>query len=331
MRDLLGQAQLGQLTTARVPTMAEWMDTYLREVATPRIRPNTLQSYRDQFRLHIEPEIGRVRLDKLRPQDLNRLYTSKTSTLANSSVRRLHALLRRALNVAVRWGLISINPALVVDPPALTVHEIAPYSLKEAREFLVVAQVDRLYARWLLATMLGLRQGEVLGLTWLDIDLPRSRLHVRRSLQRQPDGVLALVETKTSRSRRTIPLPASLVVALEDRLNAQQDERALAGDIWRESDLVFTTRNGTAISPRNDYRSFRRITEVHNLRAIRLHDLRHTAASLLLAEGIAGRVVMEILGHSQISITMNTYTHVATELSQIAADKVEEALWTRGD
>ena len=174
---------------------------------------------------------------------------------------------------------------------------------------------------------LGLRQGEVLGLGWQHIDFDKRVVIVDRALQRQPDGSLALAETKTQRSKRVIPMPPTLLASLQRRQHAQRVEKELATDRWHESDLVFTTAFGTPIHPRNDYRSFRRLIEKAELRQVRLHDLRHTAASLLLAQGVAARVVMEILGHSQISITLNTYTHVDPELNRVATDRMESTLW----
>ena len=145
-------------------------------------------------------------------------------------------------------------------------------------------------------------------------------------MQKQPDGNLELVPTKTQRSNRALPMTATVADALQRRREAQQTERKVAGPMWQENDLVFTTAVGTPIHPRNDYRAFRRLIDRAGVRRVRLHDLRHTAASMLLAEGVAARVVMEILGHSQVSITLNTYTHVDPELNREAAERLERRL-----
>jgi integrase len=315
------------LTTERPPTLAEWLAIYLREVAPSRVRPNTLHSYQQHIDAHIVPALGRHRIDKLRPQHIAAFYREKSGVLAPSSVRRIHAVLRRALTVALRWGLISVNPALMVDPPSVPRHEIQPYTIDEARRLLEHVRGERLEARWLVGLSLGLRQGETLGLQWPDVDFEHKRLHVRRALRRQPDGTLALVETKTSGSTRSIPMPGPVVEALRKHRDRQDEECVAIGDLWHDSDLVFTTTVGTPIHPRNDYRSFQRIIKNADLRRVRLHDLRHTAASILLAQGVPARVVMEILGHSQISVTMNTYTHVDDTLTRVAASRMEEALW----
>ena len=160
-----------------------------------------------------------------------------------------------------------------------------------------------------------------------DVDLDARLLRVRRALQRRRGGGLVLTEPKTQRSKRTIPLPDQLAAALEDHHKRQAKERAAAGSLWRDSGCVFTTPIGTPVDPRNDFREFRKLLARAGLPPVRLHDLRHTAASLLLAQHVPARVVMEILGHSQIALTMNTYSHVAPEVSREAADRMARALW----
>ncbi|MEU5903950.1 site-specific integrase [Micromonospora sp. NPDC047527] len=189
-------------------------------------------------------------------------------------------------------------------------------------------KASALEARWLIGIALGLRQGEVLGLRWDDIDLTAGTLRVRGQLQRDPDtGALVFVETKTARSRRTLPLPPTVLTALRRHQEHQAAER-FDVDNWADPGLVFATSVGTPIHPRNDYRSFREIIRRAGLRQVRLHDLRHTAASVLLAQGVPARVVMEILGHSQISVTLNIYAHVAPEVAREAAARLEGALWS---
>ena len=327
MRELVAKAERGQLRPERAPTLAQWLDTYVAEVAQGRVRPSTLVSYQSHIKHHLKPGLGRHRIDQLRPQHIAAFYRDRLRTLSPASVRRIHAVLRRALTVAVRWGLITTNPAMMVDPPPMSSTEPQPYSLDEARAFLTAAATDRLSARWVLALSLGLRQGEALGLQWDDVDFPRGRLQVRRALRLQPGGELALVKTKTLRSNRTLPMPGPLASALQAHRASQSNARTVAADLWHDGDLVFTTAIGTPVHPRNDYRAFQRIIKNAGLRRIRLHDLRHTAASVLLAQGVPARVVMEILGHSQISVTLNTYTHVDTSLTQDAADRMEQALW----
>lgn len=332
IRRLLEAQRQGQLITTGAMTVGEWLTTYLEQVAKPKIRPRTFDRYRSDIERHILPAIGRHRLDKLRPAHLLALYNTKAAEgLSGSSVRHIHAVIRRALNVAVKWQLITGNPATLVDAPQAGQHEITPLSATDARRLIRATHGDRMAARWLIGLALGLRQGEALGLWWDDIDLDTGLLRVRRSLQRQHGGGLVFTEPKTHRSKRTIPLPAPLVKALRQHLVGQEKERITAGSLWQGSSCVFTTLIGTPTDPRNDFRQFKKLLARADLPSVRVHDLRHTAASLLLAQNVPARVVMEILGHSQIALTMNTYSHVAPEVSREAADRIGRMLWQDED
>ncbi|KAA1425401.1 site-specific integrase [Mumia zhuanghuii] len=300
------------------------MERYLAEVAATTVRPTTLRRYEQEARLHVIPTLGRMRLDVLRPHHLSALYQEKRSDLSPASIRRLHAMIRRSLTIAVRWGLISTNPAQMVDPPAMTRAQIHPLTREEAERFRRAVEGDRLEARWLIGLLLGLRQGEALGLRWDDIDLDTKRLTVSGALQKI-DGLARLVAPKTKRSLRTLPMPLGVVDALTQRREKQEVERAKALDLWQGNalNLVFTTHIGTPIERSNDYRSFQAILAKSGLRKVRLHDLRHTTASLMLERGVPARVVMELLGHSQISLTLDTYTHVDARLLDEAATLIE--------
>jgi len=330
---LLEAHRRGQLVTTDSITVREWFNTYLEQVAKPKLRPRTFERYVSDVERHILPALGRYRLDKLRPAHLVALYNAKRAEgLSDRSVHHIHAVIRRALNVAVKWQLIHINPATLVDAPRISdSREITPLTADQARRLVEAAKGDRLEARWLVGLALGLRQGETLGLWWDDIELDDGILQVRRALQRQPGRGLVFTSLKTARSRRTIPLPPPLVEALKQHRTRQDAERGTAGNLWQASPCVFTTPLGTPIDPRNDYRSFKRLLARAGLPPIRLHDLRHTAASLLLAQHVPARVVMEILGHSQIALTMNTYSHVAPEVSREAAERIAGVLWQGTD
>lgn len=326
LRPLVDAARTETLTATRSPRVDEWLETYLTEVAALSVRPSTLQRYRQEVRLYIGPALGNMSMEKVKPHHVAAFYRKQLEHLAPSSVRRLHALLRRSFSVALKWGVVASNPITQVEAPPLQHFEIEPLHLNEVRVLLRTSAGTAMHARWLIAATLGLRQGEVLGLRWSDIDLEVGQLRVRQSLQRQ-DGGLSLVPPKTPRSRRTIPLPRSIIDALRALEQSQADRRDAAGEAWQDSGLVFTTRTGGPIHPRNDYRTFQALLKKAGLRRVRLHDLRHTAASLLLEQGVHPRVVMEILGHSQISLTMNTYSHVVPDTLRSATDSVQEALW----
>ncbi|HEX6349870.1 MAG TPA: site-specific integrase [Candidatus Dormibacteraeota bacterium] len=237
----------------------------------------------------------------------------------------LRGILRRALNWAIRLGLLSRNVAALARPPRLERHEIEPFTPDEARSFLTAIEGDRLEGLYIAALFSGLRQGELLGLRWQDVDLEAQELRVVHALQRF-DGKLRLVPPKTARSRRSVSLPPLVVDALRRDKARQLEDRLLAGSRWVESGLVYTTRWGTPIEPRDATRSFKRLLARAQLREIRFHDLRHSCATLLLVQGVAPRVVMEMLGHSQISVTMNTYSHVLPALQRDAAQRLEALL-----
>jgi integrase len=175
----------GQLVTTGSMTVGEWLAIYLEQVARPKVRPRTLDRYRSDIELHVIPAIGRYRLDKLQPAQLVALYNAgATKGMSAASLRHMHAVIRRALNVAVRWQLISVNPATLVDAPKAAQHEVTPLTADEARRLIHAARDDRMQARWIVGLALGLRQGEALGLWWEDVDLDAQLLRIRRALQR---------------------------------------------------------------------------------------------------------------------------------------------------
>jgi integrase len=212
-----------------------------------------------------------------------------------------------------------------VKPPRVEKADLKVFGPVEASKFLEAIREHRWEALFATALALGLRQGEILGLRWGDIDFTQCKLTVKHALQRV-DGKLQLVEPKTDKSRRSIALPQVAVSALYAHRSQQEQEKALAGSRWMESGLVFTTTVGTAVDQRRLLTHFHAIVRTAGLPDIRFHDLRHSAATLLLAQGVHPRVVMEILGHSSISLTMNTYSHVIPVMQRAAADQMDEVL-----
>ena len=218
--------------------------------------------------------------------------------------------------------------ALLVEPPASAHSEITPLTVEDARALLAAAGGVRLGARWVVGLSLGLRQGEALGLRWEDVDLTAGVICVRRQLLR-PDkkgAPLTFGPVKSARSRRTLALPGRLAELLAEHRDKQAVERE-AAMTWADDRLVFATAKGTPIDHRNDAREFKALCERAGIPPYRVHDLRHTAATLLIAQGQHARVVMEVLGHSQIAMTMNVYGHVMDSQLRDAADAVDEALW----
>jgi integrase len=315
----------GLLPSSPAQRLGDFMEGWLRSIEGS-VRPKTLQTVRMYVRRHIVPDLGKSRLDKLQPQRVQALLDAKLKAgLAPQTVIHIRAILRRALGRAVRYGWIHRNAAALTDPPRLERFEIKPFLPDEARAFLDAARRDDLEALYKLALSTGLRQGELLGLKWEDVNLDGAELRVNHALQRF-GGALHLVPPKTVRSRRSVPIPALAVKALRTHRARQRDARLLAGARWHETGLVFTTKWGTPIEPTNATRSFKRLLARAGIRQIRFHDLRHSCATLLLVQGVSPRVVMEILGHSQISLTMNTYSHVIPALQREAAARLDALL-----
>jgi integrase len=229
--------------------------------------------------------------------------------------------------VAAQRGRVARNVATLVDAPSVTRLEVEPYAAAEARNVLRVAEQMRNGARWSVALALGLRQGEALGLPCVAVDLDAGTLTVRQALQRQAGRGLVIVEPKSAARKRTIRLPQPLVDALRQHRAAQLEERMAAATVWEDHGLVFVQPNGRPIDPRADHRAWRDLLAAASVRQAQLHDARHTAATVMLTMGVPARAVMQVLGHSQISLTPGTYSHVAPELADDRARRVGEALW----
>jgi integrase len=307
-------------------TVEQFLNRWLEDSVKPTVRPKTYQSYAQMTRLHIVPSIGRVELTKLSPQQVQAWLNRKmTSGLAPRTVSYMRSILRQALEQACRWGLVARNVAKLIDPPAVPQHEMKFLSPVQARQLMAAAAETRFEALIYVA-LLGLRQGEILGLRWSDIDLEAGTLQVRHQLQRI-DGQYRLVEPKSEKGRRMVSLPAFVMTGLRGHRARQLQDRLLAGAAWQGEawDLVFCTQRGTPLEARNLLRDFKKLLERASLPDMRFHDLRHSAATLLLAKGVPERVVMEILGHSQLSQTMR-YSHVIPKLQQEAARKLDELL-----
>lgn len=339
VRELERQRDAGTVTTSgRTPSVGEWLTYWLDNVAARKVRLSTLQGYRSRVNCHLIPSLGAHRLDRLRPEHVEKFYSAcESEGMAPSYVLQMHRILSRALKVAHQRGRVARNVCELVDAPSVIREEVQPLTQEDARGILRAAAGRRNSARWSVALALGLRQGEALGLLWDYVDLDAGMVRVRWQLQRLAGRGLVLVEPKSRASRRTLALPRQLVDALRLHQEAQQEERVAAGELWDDTvptldgkvfrGLVFAQPNGRPMDPRADWAQWKQLCREAGAREARLHDARHTAASILLAQGVPARVVMELLGHSQIGLTLGTYSHVAPELSRAAADGIGGALW----
>ena len=328
IRELEVRRETGTITAVNSDTVEAWFRHWLTNIAARRVRPRTLESYESMIRMHITPYLGGQRLDRLQPEHLEELYNALIEKgLSPTSVLRVHRIISRALKVAMQRQRIHRNVATLVDPPAQRRSEVATaLTLEEATAVLHEARGLRDEARWTVALALGLRQSEALALQWKDIDLLNGTLAVRRTLHRVNGKGLVYEPPKTPRSLRTLALPIPLVRALHEHKARQTGERMLAADEWHDEDLVFAQPNGRPIDKKADYDAWRNLLKSAGVRHVRLHDGRHTAATLLLSEGVHPRVVMELLGHSQMRTTMDIYSHVMPALAREAADRMGAVL-----
>ncbi len=311
-------------------TVGQFLETWLKDSAASRVRPLTFRRYQQIARLHVVPAIGRVPLARLTPAHVDRMLNDG---LANGqspqSAAHWRAVLRTALNIAMRHGLVGRNVASLAEPPHIPEREVQALTPTAARALLDAVRGDRLEGLFTVALACGLRQSEALGLRWRDVELDAGTLSVQRTLQRI-DGAYQFLEPKTRGSRRTLALPKPVAASLREHRTRQLTERLLIGAAWQGGqwgDLVFTDEVGGPLAGFHVTRRFHKLLMVAGLPPMRYHDLRHGAASLMAAQGVQPRVAMEILGHAQISTTMNIYSHVAPELQREAAERMAASLW----
>lgn len=326
MAELQRQLHEGSLPTCRQrlgPFLEDWLTVVL---PSTDIRPSTVANYALVVRKHLIPGLGHFWLDKLRPEEVQQFLNEKAASLSPRSVQNLRTLLGAALQHAQKWGYVTRNVARLTNPPRLERKEVMPLTPEAARRLLAASKSDRLYALYAVALAIGLRKGEVSALRWSDVDFDAATLRVTGTLKRMTGQGLVRDEPKTKRSRRTVPLPDVCMDALRAHRIAQAQERLAQGERWQDLDYVFPTTVGTPLDPRNLSRQFLAACKRAQLPPTRFHDLRHTCASLLLAQGVQPRVVMETLGHSGISITMDLYTHVMLSQQREAADRMQSVL-----
>jgi integrase len=326
-----GQRRRGTNLAAPTRTLSAWLDEWMSEIkAHDGTRPSTLARYEQVIGTHLKPGLGRIRLDRLSPSDIQAFLNRRRKTVAAGTVAKIHAVLRAALTDAERTDLVPRNVAKSVRVPAGPTGNRCVLNPDEARRFLREVANDRFEAVFVLALMLGLRRGELLGLRWTDIDSQTSTLRVERALQRSK-GELRIVDPKTPRSRRLLPLPRLAASALDRQRARQARDRLKAGTAWQDHGLIFATSIGTPVEPRNLNRRFMELRQKAGLPDLRLHDLRHACATFLLAEGVEPRTVMEILGHSTYRLTMDLYGHALPERMVAAAKAMDATLGGQRD
>ncbi len=306
----------GVWTDSDSVTVAAFLDRYMEDVGANTLRPKTLETYLYLIRLHIKPEIGAVRLSALTPSHVQHLYTVKLNQgLSRRTVQFIHSVIHKAFDQAVRWGLMTRNVCDLADAPKPKRQMREVWSIEQVKTFLEYVRHDRLYALWVLA-MTGMRLGELLGVRYEDVNWKDGTLHVTQAIQYIPGKGLFTTEPKTEHARRTIKLPRFVFEVLKTHVKEK--------DI--KSGLLFTTRNGTPFSPRNIERYFSDAIKGAGVPSINFHRIRHTVATTLLLANTHPKLVQELLGHSTISMTLDTYSHVIPQMHDEAANKINEML-----
>jgi integrase len=305
------------------------LEKYLRDWMESKrisIKKNTFASYQHQIENHIIPSLGKVELTKLSPAEIGNLYATLLveKNLAEGTVRDTHKVLTVALGQAVKWGMLTKNPAAYVEKPKAACKELSVWDASQARSFLETAKVHREYIVFLLALSTGMRQGEILGLRWKDVDFNEGVVRIVQTLSH--DGKELTVGAKTKSGNRTVSIDLGVVKELrEQRKRIAQDRLNSKGE-YKDFDLVIPTSKGTPLTPRNLSRTYYNLLERSDVPRITFHDLRHTHATLMLTQGVHPKVVAERLGHADMRTTLEIYSHVLPHMQQEAAEKMGKLL-----
>ncbi|RPK38634.1 tyrosine-type recombinase/integrase [Streptomyces sp. ADI93-02] len=331
-------------------TLETWLVHWVENIAAPNVSENTIDGYRVAVNHHLIPGLGAHRLEKLEPEHLERFYKKmQDNGSAAGTAHQTHRTVRTALNEAVRRGHLTVNPATIAKGPRVEEEEVEPYSVEEVQRLLAEAHKHRNTARWVIALALGLRQGEVLGMQWTDVDFELDVIRVRRGRLRPryqhgcgdrcgrkpgfcPQKINTRRETKTVKSRagqRPIGVPGELMELLRQHKGEQDREQKRARDLWTEKGYVFTSPTGEPLNPNTDFHKWKDLLKAAGVRDGRLHDARHTAATVLLILGVSDAVVDGIMGWEpgKSARMRRRYQHLTSRVLKDTADKIGGLLW----
>ena len=301
----------------------EWLKTYAAHNTSPR----TQQDYAGHIKRYVTPEIGQIPLQSLRPQHIQSMENSIFEKgLSGTTALHVHRIVKQSLEHAVQWEKLVRNPAASIKAPRPTKRRVSMWDLKTISRFKAVSMTSTYNQIFETALITGMRRSELLGLKWSAIDLETGKLKVLNTLQRITGKGLVEGIPKTDKSRRSIKLGQDIVKIFRKIQTAQVEARLAAGSLWQQTDFVFTKPDGAPIDPDSVTHEFTRIIRENELPKLNFHGLRHAHATLLLTSGIHPKVVSERLGHSNIGITLDTYSHVLPSLQEEAADAIERQL-----
>jgi integrase len=330
LRKAIADSEGGLVFDAEGLTVAEYLQHWLEGSVKGSVWHTTYRDYAGHVKNHIIPELGRLKLAKLTATHVQALYRKKLdSGLAPRTVQYIHATLHKALDQAVKWRLIPYNVSDAVTKPRQKRSERDALTLRQVLDFFEVAKGDRFEALYVLAVFTGMRPGEMLALRWSDLvlDDPEPVARVRRSLSKDDDGRLVIKSTKTERGRAIALLP-QVVEALRVHRRRQAEQRLKYSGLWRNEDLVFSSKTGSPMSWNNLVRrNLKPLMRAANMpQGTRPYDLRHTFATLMLEQGENPKVVQEVLGHSRVTHTMDTYSHVSPNIQKEAFGRLGKRL-----
>lgn len=327
LAQLRRQVDAGKVSTVKTPTLSDLMSRWFETVLSREVARSTYDNYGTIVKYHVLPVLGRRKVTDITVADVDRLLALKLGAgLSASTVHRIRALISQCLDQGVRWGDVPTNVARLSRPPKMVRPEGRTLTREQAQQLLETLKEHRHESLYLLMLSTGMRRGEALGLRWEDLNLENGVVRIKRNLKRE-GGRIVTADTKTLKSRRAVNVPSPVLEALQKNRDLQERERAELGEAWVESGFIFTTSIGTPIDPRNLYREFSQICERAGLGHWHPHELRHSAASLMLASGVKLQVVSEVLGHSSIRMTADVYGHILDPDRQHAASAMSEVLW----
>ena len=327
LSELLHQRDNGIYVKPEKQTLGEYLGQWLKDCHA-NLAPHTAQSYQFFVERHIKPALGQIPITQLKPDHLQRLYTDKLTTgrrdgkggLGNRSVRYIHTTLHKALRSAVKLGIIVRNPADSVEVPKVKRHEMKVLSESDIHIFLEYARSTPYYALFYTTLFTGMRRSELLALRWCDVELLLCQISVSRTLHQLHNRDIIIRQPKTAKGRRLIALSPSTAIVLREHWLEQENIRQSIGVALTDDDLVFSQYDGKPLLPDSITKAWHNIAKHCGLNGIRLHDARHTHASLMLKQGVHPKIVQERLGHASIQITLDTYSHVAPGLQEAAAN-----------
>ncbi|MFD2370637.1 tyrosine-type recombinase/integrase [Brevibacillus sp. GCM10020057] len=295
------------------------------------VRSSTFRNYEWLVNKHILPHLGKYELAKLNPMHIEAFYRKlkkDESALSDEVISKIHTIINAVLTRAHERGFVAKNVAKLVDKPRFSKKKMEVWNEKEVLQFLDVAREDRLYIAFFLAITTGMRRGEILGLRWKDIDFENGEISIQQTLSNTGDE---LQEPKTKSAQRSIALPEQTVAELKKHKRRIAQEKLLARSVYQDNDLVVCTSVGTKVLPRNLIRTYYRLLEKADVPKIRFHDLRHSHATLLLKKGVHPKIAQERLGHANIRITLDTYSHVLPNMQSEAAKQFGDSLFNKDD